>query len=200
MKCSRSNYSQFLDLALLLRSSVKIEKDQNFASYFSLTDGKFLAVGSHDNFVDIYSVRRGKRTGVCKGSSSYITHLDWDTKGKHFSDSFCRLNVLFIFVLFDNNLLHPSGKLIQTNSGAREHLFYEAPTGNRKTISVPDVERLQWSSFTCVLGPTVKGVFPPGSDITDVNAACCSKDGSLLASGDDFGLVKVFKYPVSVSF
>lgn len=92
------------------------------------------------------------------------------------------------------------GKLIQTNSGAREHLFYEAPSGNRKTISVPDVERLQWSTFTCVLGPTVKGVFPPGSDVTDVNATCCSRNGSLLASGDDFGLVKLFEYPVSVRF
>lgn len=92
------------------------------------------------------------------------------------------------------------GKLIQTNSGAREHLFYEAPSGNRKTISVPDVERLQWSTFTCVLGPTVKGVFPPGSDVTDVNATSCCRDGTLLASGDDFGLVKLFEYPVSVSF
>ena len=89
--------------------------------------------------------------------------------------------------------------MIQTNSGAREHLFYEAPTGSRKTISVPDVERLQWSTFTCVLGPTVKGVFPPGSDVTDVNATCRTKDCSLLASGDDFGFVKLFEYPVSVS-
>ncbi|XP_068675093.1 echinoderm microtubule-associated protein-like 6 [Montipora foliosa] len=163
------------DGGLLILDAVSLEKVVGFKDRkeaisdikFS-PDGKFLAVGSHDNFVDIYSVRRGKRTGVCKGSSSYITHLDWDSKGK----------------------------LIQTNSGAREHLFYQAPTGSRKTISSPDVERLQWSTFTCVLGPTVKGVFPPGSDVTDVNATCRTKDCSFLASGDDFGFVNLFEYPI----
>ena len=57
----------------------------------------------------------------------------------------------------------------------------------------------EWDTFTCVLGFDVMGVWPHGTDGTDVNAACRSNDLQLLATGDDSGLVKLFNFPVVVA-
>uniref|UniRef100_A0A8B9T212 EML-like second beta-propeller domain-containing protein n=1 Tax=Anas platyrhynchos TaxID=8839 RepID=A0A8B9T212_ANAPL len=50
-------------------------------------NGSFLAIGSHDNVIYIYSVAEGGRKytrfGRCTGHSSFITHLDWSKDG-HF--------------------------------------------------------------------------------------------------------------------
>ena len=58
--------------------------------------------------------------------------------------------------IIPNHLLH-LGRLIQTNSGAREHLLFEIPSGTRKTMGTDAVIRMDWSTFTAVIGPCVKG-------------------------------------------
>lgn len=88
---------------------------------------------------------------------------------------------------------------MQVNTGDREVLYYEAPRGKQQLIGQNDAEDIVWSTWTCVLGNSVQGVWPPYTDVTDVNAACVSHDGHVIATGDDFGFVKLFKYPSYVS-
>ncbi|RDD40098.1 Echinoderm microtubule-associated protein-like 6 [Trichoplax sp. H2] len=139
---------------------------------FSPGQGKYLAVGSHDNFVDIYNVLNSKRVGICKGASSYITHVDWDKRGK----------------------------LIHVNTGAKEELFFEAPRGHRQTIRSAELEKMDWNNWTCVLGSLCEGIWPHKSDVTDVNASHLTSKGKILATGDDFGFVKIFGFPVKGKF
>uniref|UniRef100_A0A8C8VLX9 EMAP like 5 n=1 Tax=Pelusios castaneus TaxID=367368 RepID=A0A8C8VLX9_9SAUR len=139
---------------------------------FSPGAGKYLAVASCDSFVDIYNVMSSKRVGICKGASSYITHMDWDIRGK----------------------------LLQINTGAKEQLFFEAPRGKRQTISSLEVEKIGWASWTSVLGSCCEGIWPIIGEVTDVTASCLTSDSKVLATGDDFGFVKLFHFPAKGKF
>lgn len=144
--------------------------------------GKYLAVGSNDNFVDIYDTSSWARTGYCRGNSSFITHLDWSK----------------------------DEKCIVTNSGAYEHLMCKstsfgfinfedaAPSGKQITERVlarKVNDASFWATFTGVLGDNIQGIWPRYSDKTDVNSLDMTKDGTAIATGDDFGFVKIFSYP-----
>lgn len=60
------------------------------------------------------------------------------------------------------------------------------------------VEKIEWSTWTCVLGSFCEGIWPVVSEVTEVTTACLSNDRQVLATGDDLGYVKLFRYPVKV--
>ncbi|KAL7978173.1 hypothetical protein Chor_005160 [Crotalus horridus] len=78
------------------------------------------------------------------------------------------------------------GKFIMSNSGDYEILYLRNRFDNRDR---------EWASYTCVLGFHVFGVWPDGSDGTDINALCRSHNERVVAVADDFCKVHLFQYP-----
>ncbi|XP_032208745.1 echinoderm microtubule-associated protein-like 4 isoform X3 [Mustela erminea] len=136
-------------------------------------DGTLLAVGSHDNFIYLYVVsengRKYSRHGKCTGHSSYITHLDWS----------------------------PDNKYIMSNSGDYEILYWDITHGCKLIRNRSDCKDTDWTTYTCVLGFQVFGVWPEGSDGTDINALVRSHNRKVIAVADDFCKVHLFQYPCS---
>jgi WD40 repeat protein len=130
-------------------------------------DGFSLAVGARDNFIYIYNVGAETYTkrAICKGHSSFVTHLDWS---------------------IDNQML-------QTVDGSHERLTWSAIDGKKCFGSRAAAAR--WHTYTCIRGKTVTGIWPAGADGTDINEVCRSHGGWLIATSDDFGKVNTFKYP-----
>ncbi|KAG9468759.1 hypothetical protein GDO78_022006 [Eleutherodactylus coqui] len=136
-------------------------------------DGQYLAVGSHDNFIYLYEVaeegREYRRVGKCSGHSSYITHLDWASDSSSF----------------------------MTNSGDYEILYWD-PDSGKQIVSAESVRNVDWENASCTLSFHVLGIWPDGADGTDINAVIKSHDRKLVATGDDFGGVRLYSFPCVV--
>ena len=144
-------------------------------------DGRLVAVGSADNFVDIYAVQKNvvEFKYECKGHSSFITHLDWSADSQY----------------------------LQTCCGAYELLYWSMyregedgrprfhPRQMRKSSAMKDVV---WHTHSCLFGWPMRGIWPTDSDGTDVNAVARSHSSQLIATADDIGKVKLFSYPCIV--
>ena len=67
--------------------------------------------------------------------------------------------------------------------------FAQDPSGASNTVAT------QWATGHAKYGWLVDGIFPSGTDGTHINGVDFSKDGTLIATGDDYGLVNIFRNP-----
>jgi len=122
---------------------------------------------------DYSPVLNSKGDTAFNANLSPVTHLDWSRDGKN----------------------------VRTNDISYELLFYDVEklgaekAQNTASKSLADVK---WKTESCILTWTVQGIFDPQQDGTDVNCVDVSPDGSLIATGDDYGYVNLFKYPSPV--
>jgi len=107
-------------------------------------DGKWLAVGSHDNSFYLFDLTAGiaaMKSKACGKSSSFISHLDWSADSTY----------------------------IRTVDGSYELLFYNIPAGTQATRGASDTCDMAWATQCCILGWGVQGIFQPGQSGDDVN-------------------------------
>lgn len=145
-------------------------------------DSKWVAVGCADNHIDLYSWGGGgsfEHKGILRGHSSFIRAIDW-AEDSSALQSCCGAHELLYWRLYS-----PEGKL--------------RPAQEKTSSSMKDV---RFHTFSCIFGWPVRGIWPEDSDGTDVNACArshvSSRDEGLLATGDDFGKVKLFRWPCIV--
>ena len=105
-------------------------------------EGDRLAVGSHDNFIDVYNVDNDMKKFTLKGHSSFITHIDWSE----------------------------SGEVLHSTCGAYELLYWDLNSKSQDKSGASNHRDEDWYTWTTILGWPVQGIWEPTMDGSDINA------------------------------
>jgi WD40 repeat protein len=139
-------------------------------------NGELIAIGSFDNKIYVYSVNSGYALNAVIGQhQAFITAVDFS------EDS----------------------AWLQANCGGLELNYFEADSG----LYIPAASRMRdtaWATQTCTLGWSVQGIWPPQKDGTECTACDCNlfrgEDGVVIASGDNYGRIRLYRYPATSAF
>ena len=68
-------------------------------------------------------------------------------------------------------------------------------SAGKQATSKDEVRAIHWATWTSVLGPEVNGIWEKYTDTNDINATDAFFGGDTIVTGDDFGLVKLMRFP-----
>merc|ERR1712113_294154 len=90
------------------------------------------------------------------------------------------------------------GKLIKTLTRDYEvaHWYLDHDKSKGKFVpSIPDPDKVKWADDPLIAGWDVEGLYQDGWDGTDLNDATLTSDAKLVATGDDYGKVRLHNFP-----
>ena len=163
------------DLSLKFSYQSSFKKKEEWIQELKISpNNKFVAFGSHGatSKIEILSVVNNKLQlygSINPRVTSAVTHLDWS------SDS----------------------EFIVVNSLAFELKFMSL--SSKKLVSASASLGIEWNTWTCIFGFNVQGIWPPASTGYVMNYTCLSNNKKVLATGDDFSTVKLYKNPCTVT-
>lgn len=73
-------------------------------------------------------------------------------------------------------------------------IFFVFPPAG-KLVPKEEAKGIHWMTWTGVVGPEVNGIWPKYSNVTNVNSVDTNYSSGVLVSGDDLGLLKLFRFP-----
>jgi WD40 repeat protein len=131
-------------------------------------DGSRLAVAAHDSTLYLLNATAGFKVAA-KGTAahSFISRVDFSEDG-----ATCRVN-----------------------TGDHELLYFDAKSGAHIPEGASSFKDTVWATVRTPLNWHVQGVWPSYADGTDINAVAVDAAQTMVASGDDFGRVNLFRFP-----
>ncbi|PRD20562.1 UNVERIFIED_CONTAM: Eml2 [Trichonephila clavipes] len=186
--------------------------------------GRFLAVGSHDNYIYVYQVddeyKKYNRIGRCMGHSSFITHLDWSedrnagvcrqvsnmsiARDLKWITQTCTIGFSVLEPIFEEEIPTLYGKNIDIvhTKKASSHTSESTASYLAKKESETGIKCIPFDKIRFVYHAIKKyvdfdcpGIWPENADGSDVNTCSRSHNQKLVATGDDFGKVNIYSYP-----
>jgi len=133
-------------------------------------DGSHLAVGSHDTNIYIYETSNYEKVGKATKHNATVTCLDWSMDGSY----------------------------IKSVCNGYELLYYMMPGGDHDPSGRSNTTSVDWATGHAKFGWLVDGIYPKGTDGSHINGVDFNEDQSVIACGDDFGLVTTFRNPCRV--
>ena len=88
------------------------------------------------------------------------------------------------------------GNYIHSNCGAYEYLFFDVNSCSQLKSGASQLKDEQWASYSVKLGWWVQGIFPRGKSGDHVNGVDRNHGKDIVATGDDWGFVNLYRNPV----